>query len=1178
MKKILHVFVICCLISSMTTLINSLNAQSCVTALQPTITSVIDDTGAFGAPVVTVTWDPACGARAGDGCEAGDGNSLFWYVGLYGHNAPAPNGLAMECGSGFVEGGNCGFEGLIVTNGGDYGGLCLDPKGSTCISGEFSQMRPPGNGDLHSWHTFGDDGTGFLGICDAGGGSISFPVCPGQCYNAVVWELIIDQPTGTGPGAPGAAPGNTLPFAGFDDNLACGNIVLIDESPASAIMQVCVAGVNELIENPILTIMSDLGICAPTAATTFEGTFQSQPMDEGDPTLADPCQASDVDVLIDVDFATGAVDQVIGGTGNGGDAGDLTVTFTPGAGNSGNSELTLGAHVVEVNCRENIGLLLSVPTGCGGITDQNQFGLPPCSFADGSLASTDAKVYLTVNGTPIPGQPDPNAYPACFAETMGVGTCTTNAGVPGTYPANWTAQFGNFISSDDGGATSCITNVVGNPFEGIGANPFGFDGVTSMDFGDGVLRDVSTLCSIFEDPCDGSKSATCIKFISDAAPMSASVAACDETCPGSADGKIYVYDIVGGSDDPNGDGLYTDGNMGAYVLDIVAGPATGQIFTYLGGTTWEATGLAPGVYAIDIYDSLAPTDTFDDETDNGTAACGAACPIQVIVEILPGPLVTCVAENLVTGDCDVAGSATLAIDKESQASNGDVTIMSAVFPGQSLDADGAVGTSCVNPFSEPVSGLYTNCSSDIISGATVKNICITIDNAVADGAVSAGAEAWQIALVSPSGTQQNLMSGGCFGGPGPCPFGGPNFDGTVCFQDGAPPYSDVSPGTYAPDNPFSVHGGANANGNWTVVIFNADCSFGDPVTTIDGLSFEITYADQICTLEEDIAAFCATAGPDEGDMAGAITSADQTITWTSDAAGGEAAAEPFTYATFTGGGEEGISFDMAAASDANGPGVTICYSMEAYVPGNNFSTANDFMDMTGMATTCYQGACCPVTCAPICFTTIACFNCVDSDPPVLTGEALCEGDNPNGLTAACDPCADIVGFSGSSMTTWYSDAAATTMVATGASYVPTDTAPGTYTYYAVCSCTYNDPDASVCESTIEMVDFVINEVPVVSLATPVLGCNDVVEDLNLSPMPPPTDPSGTGVYSGSGAAFVDASGTMIVSNYQMVMSQGVPYSLTYTFTTPDGCEDETTIQLLFDKNCAADAGRFDEDE
>jgi len=444
---------------------SSMYAQACTTALQP-MSVVATSVGPSGIPptppgslaqtgLINVAWDPQCGTRGGDGCEFGDGNSLFWYVGIYGQNAPTPNGINAECGITSVT-LDCPAVapavGLIVNDGGDYNGLCLAPKASTCTSSEFSQMRPPAGGDITSWHTFGADAAGFLGACELGGPlELALPVCAGQCYNIVVWEFVIDQPSGTGPNADGGAggTGNMLPFAGMDANISCGNMTLLSESPPSDVVSICIdapdGADNALIENPTLTVTNSV--------------------------LANPCEGSNVDVCNAVDnitdpiASTGSVSQTIGGTGNGGDAGDLSVVLG-GAGNSANGQLGLGAHVVEVNCREDIGIIFSTPEGCKGFTDQSQFGLPACSFSDGTLLSTNAKVYVSVNGTPVPGT-TVAPYPACYANTDGTGTCPTQNATG--YGADYTAIFGNFISDD--GAT-CVTNLVGNPFEGSGTNPF----------------------------------------------------------------------------------------------------------------------------------------------------------------------------------------------------------------------------------------------------------------------------------------------------------------------------------------------------------------------------------------------------------------------------------------------------------------------------------------------------------------------------------------------------------------------------------------------------------------------------------------------------------------------------------------------------------------------------------
>ena len=190
MKKIYNLFFMCCLIVfclAMQTL--RVNGQNCTTALQP-LSVVVTDVGPSGIPpvapgvlaetgLINVAWDPQCGTRGGDGCEFGDNNSLFWYVGIYGQNAPTPNGLDRECGVTAVT-LDCPAVApavdLVVNNGGDYNGLCLAPKAATCRSSEFSQMRPVVGGDITSWHTFGDDGTGTLGACDGPLLNLSLPV------------------------------------------------------------------------------------------------------------------------------------------------------------------------------------------------------------------------------------------------------------------------------------------------------------------------------------------------------------------------------------------------------------------------------------------------------------------------------------------------------------------------------------------------------------------------------------------------------------------------------------------------------------------------------------------------------------------------------------------------------------------------------------------------------------------------------------------------------------------------------------------------------------------------------------------------------------------------------------------------------------------------------------------
>lgn len=1089
----------------------------CTTPITPT-NIVVTETG---PGQVSLSWDLDCGTRT----ECGANESLFWYVGFYGQNSPSQNGINGEYAVGNAITCDVPAGDVVnapITNGGDVfgdGTVCLDQKGSTCTSSELGQLiNGPCGPTPHTWNV--------AGMCSAEGAqNFLFDLCPGQCYNVFMWELVVGVPTDYG--------GNTAGMnCGIETAIACGEIPFIAESPVSDVVRICLTGTNELIGIPTVSIVSSSvgttggpAICA-TAGQAYMGEWEAQPEDEGDATTS--CIVQDIDDETTFDAATcNITDSASGTQANNGNGGDTSVSSTPGAGNSANGDLTLGANVMEVNCRDVLEVGFSTPEGCNGVNDLNVFGLPICPGYDDTY--TDAIIYISNNGVPVNPNTSNTAYPACVAAG------DANAGDPGengtiqcqngsntngaAYPANYSAQFGAFLNTDD----NCVFPIAGNPFEG-GGSPFDFAGVTMQDFGDGVNRLVSTICVRYEDPCDGSKSATCVKFISDAAPMEAQVAACAETCPGASDGKIYVYDIVGGSDDPNSDGMYTDGNMGAYVLDVVSGPATGQIFTYIGGTTWEATGLAPGVYTIDIYDSLASMDTFGDDSDDGNAVCGATCPIQRVVEILPGPIISCAIENVVPGDCDNPGTATVAVDKLSIMSNGQVEFMG----GAGVDGSGPVFGEEAS--TTAVSGINpAPCVDQLVGPTTMVEVCFL---GVTTNGTSPG-DASDFFVIGPGGSVTNVGFGSALGGMTDYADGD-----DVCFYT------------------FAGNIGDMINGTWTVEAYNlyggADFAFA---------GFTITFNDLLCVEELDITAFCATAGPDEGDMTGAIASADQTVTWASDAGGGEAAAEPFTYASLTGAGEEGLSFDMAAASAALGPGVTICYSMDAYVPGNNFSTVNDFTDLTGLATSCYVGACCQVICDPICFTTIACFDCIDPPPPVLTGDEICEADAATGFTATCSPCPDIAGYTGTSSVTWYSDAAGTAMVGTGGAYVPGDTAPGTYTYYATCTCSYNDPDASICESPTEMVDFIINPLPAVSIDNLSFGCGGGAQPLNPTPA--------GGVYSGSGAAVV-----MNDSVSDEDLSDGVTYDLTYTYSDANGCTASASITFQFNIDCEAEGGAF----
>jgi len=282
-------------------------------------------------------------------------------------------------------------------------------------------------------------------------------------------------------------------------------------------------------------------------------------------------------------------------------------------------------------------------------------------------------------------------------------------------------------------------------------------------------------------PCDGSKSVTCIKFISDAPPLDANIAACNETCPGASDGAIIIYDVAGGSDDPNSDSDYADGLAGAgtYEIDVVSGPVTGTIFAYAGGSSWQATGLPPGVYTIDIRDALASGDTFDDDADDTVADCGAACTIQRVVEILAGPELP-VVPTVVQPTCTENGMASIVIDK----------ISTMALPAQTF-CEPTIGqvSNITAPFS--VAGFNNGCT-DEIGPTTVVEVCFT--NVVQQSGQPG--DAIQIFLVSPSGSNITLGLGGAFGG------GAGSLSGDFCLN-----------GTT--DDPFSLLSGP-VNGTWQV--------------------------------------------------------------------------------------------------------------------------------------------------------------------------------------------------------------------------------------------------------------------------------------------------------------------------------------------------------------------------
>ncbi len=893
-----------------------LSAQNCTRALQPVITTLAESTPGAGDGLVDIIWDINCADRDPfvDGlstCPDGDANSLIWYVGFYGQNAPAPNGLNGECDTGLATSQCAGFPGLPLSNGGDYGAQCLEPKGSTCESFEFSQNI---GGTIHTWSA--------PGACAGFGGIGGIQLCPGQCYNVMVWEVVIDRP-----GDFGTTTG--MPFPGFDANAACGNVNIIDESPASPIAAICLSGTNALVNIPSLTVSSSTATCG-AATTTYVGTYQGQPEDIGDggadnTTIYDgvPCTVQDIDAQIVIDQGTGAVDQTIGATGNGGDAGDISVTSTPGAGNSANGDLTLGAHVVEVNCREDVTMVFNTPVTCEGVNDITDFGIRVCDDSDGTLYS-NSKVYISNNGTPVETNAGGFYYPTCdftadddpiYTEPIGQGTdeCASNMGVG--YPSNWTAQFGPFLSSDATG--DCIRNLIGNPFAGAGVSPFSLAGTTQMDFGDGILRDVATVCVSFEDPCDGSKSATCVKFISDMSPMAASLRACPITCATGTgttdDGLIIIEDLIGGSSDQDGnadtDGSYT----GGYTFLIDGAAAT---FTNVAGTgDWVSDPLAPGTYFVEIMDPNAP-------------ACGSACDIAGTITIVAAPPV------IVTGtdatSCAGVGGDEFTINMNTQVV---VPIADEIVTAGPMNApaNGACNDGGIGAPNDGSGQTLTYTIAGVIDGAgnaaptaDTAPVIICFDNMEYTASTSACGvlNTSGIAIQAPSGTLVSwFFLGDAFGGT----FTGGVVDG--CFD-----FSAAFPGEAV-------------NGDWNIFFADLACGAGcDPVTaggwTADDVSFE--FADHELN---DVADINACAGASPGTAPADAPVGGYVATQTS---GPTAVSITVTGSTITG----------VIPDDTVNPGGyaggTMCFDLEIYVPGQNF--ADDGEDPT-----CTNMECCAVT-------------------------------------------------------------------------------------------------------------------------------------------------------------------------------------------------------------------------
>ncbi len=932
-----------------------LDAQ-CTTPVTPSNINVQD----LGGGQVSLSWDLDCNTRT----ECGANESLFWYVGFYGQNSPSQNGILGEYAVANVltcDAPAGDVVGAPITSGGDDLGVgCLDQKGSTCLSQELGQNI---GGDNHTWNVGGMCGF-------EGAQNFVFDLCPGQCYDVYMWELVVNVPTDYGCNTAGSN-------CGIELAIACGEIGLIAESPVSDVFQICLAGTQDPIDIPELTILTaelsngsgDPAICA-TAGDVFIGDFQLQPATAGSDAGTCSTQDTDNESVTDQD---GIVNDGADGTQvAGGDGGDTDITFVGGGGNSGNSQLQLGTNVVEINCRDVLEVGFNTPVGCDGIVDVSApggstvFGVPPCPGVEPNY--TNAIVYISNNGIPVNPNATNTAYPTCVVGGAGgTNTCDGNGSNTNgsAYPANWSAQFGPFLDVDN----DCFFNLAGNPFAG-GGNPLDFDGVTQQDFGDGVLRDVSTICVRYEDPCDGSKSATCVKFISDSSPLSADIRSCPVTCTDgtgtSNDGQIIVENVAGGSADGNQDTADDAGaatSIANYFVEIVSGPSTGALTQQANGD-WVITGLAAGLYTIEVRDELATGDSFAADTDDGSATCGAACPIELVVEVLGPPINTLVAAPGTLPSCADAQEYTtdLSATQIATASNGEVVFNGGPgsFPGVFAGAYPSGGN--VDPAANiAVSGLFAGCASDNMGVATVAEICV--DN-ISDAIDITGVV---VEVVTPSGNAVTLGSGTGFTTNDPQLTGN---NVSACFT--------------VPQTGSFV--GDSANGTWSISI---DDGFGG-ATTIDGWS--ITFNDLVCTTTTGITDFAACGAA----MAGTAPADAPTgvLTWVPNANGTDMPAvgdlafadASQTMATFT---------DPAQDQTAN----TYCYTVTGFLPGSNFTA--DGLDLS-----CTNMECCAVE-TEVCFSTQPCFECGDVPEPKVLEYWLCEGASlptDEGLKAICPDC------------------------------------------------------------------------------------------------------------------------------------------------------------------------------
>lgn len=752
-QNIILVLNILCLI----VLFNSTAMAQCP-AVPPSITNLTET----GTGEVQITFSVDC-SRDLSACEAIDGTSHIWHVALLGQGSPSPNGTNMEYGSSTFYANGCNF--VNPRDGGDNGIICVAPKNSTCRDAELGQ------------NFSGITGTFSINdICNAGG-SLTYTIgglCEGQTYDVYLYEMEINTIPNDDPSAGGGING---PYDGIENAVACGDAVVLSEA-VSSVGVFTSTGTLAPMSSPTIRV-SGLSVCA-AGNGDYSSTHQSIPTanSSNNPggTGAECLPTTDVNT----DMSGGPMSP---------NTIPNDLAFTDGA--------NFGSNVILVNCRDNPMISFPTPTGCKGTNSLT--GSPLC---DPTITDfTNAAVYMWVEDisslNPTTGDFDVPDFNANFSETSfllgpntfetypdchigsgeGLEACPPNTGT--NYPNNYTGRFGNFITQD-----GCGTNFSGNnPLDGS-ISPFNLPGTVSITGADGIVRASTIVCIQYEDDCNGTKSRSCVRFVSDITPMVISdVTTVDVSCAGNTDGSVTITGLSGGTPDPNQDGDLSDGT-GTYTF------AGGLTFTQTAPGTWEATNVAPGTYDVVISDPTA-------------AACGSACDVTFTAVVRPKLPSTITGMATVCPDQCVTVDALLTenpIVNYDLTSNMDLGSPVGSCPGGTGEVTGYFVAPFVNSGS-PVAGGGT-CSSAIGNGstdATLVEVCFQFDSP----------DHSNLFISIDNGANfENLYVGANFGAAGGVETGsglitfctsapvGSTYDGTLDGDDGGASFDGSAPNDF----------------------------------------------------------------------------------------------------------------------------------------------------------------------------------------------------------------------------------------------------------------------------------------------------------------------------------------------------------------------------------------------